>query len=243
MTPKGVGTLWGQYGIKNDMSKIPLIEYGKYYHVYNKGINEENIFSDTYDYTRFLNLVSIFLKPIAEIYAYALMGNHFHFALRIKEEKEIGYLNSKQAQSEDLTKKWQTFFLKDIDKNQLSYYWRKPNPVKMFQHLFETYAKGFNNKYNRNGSLFMRPFKRINIEDEKYMKHLILYIHNNPIKHEFCENIDEYHWTSYMSLLSKKPTKLSRKTVIGWFDNKTNFINLHRKADDFNDMKDLFIEE
>ncbi len=225
------------------MSKIQPIEYDKYYHIYNKGIDDQNIFLDKEDYTHFLNLVSIFLVPVAEIFTYVLMGNHFHFAVRIKDEREIGYLDSQYAQSEHLYQKWKTFFPRSNDEKQQGNYWKKPVPVKMFQHLFETYAKGFNNKYDRNGSLFIRPFKRINIDTEDYMKRLILYIHNNPIKHEFCEKINDYHWSSYLSLLSEKNTKLSREMVMEWFDNKTNFMGLHQKVDNFEDIKGLFIEE
>ena len=178
-----------------------------------------------------------------EIYAYVLMGNHFHLALHIRDEHEIGYLNPQYAQSEDLYLKWKTFFPKNNDEKQQNDFWKKPVPVKMFQHLFETYAKGFNSKYSRNGSLFIRPFKRIDIATEIYMKRLILYIHNNPVKHEFCERANDYPWSSYLSLISVKPTKLAREIVIDWFDNKTNFISLHQKGDDFSDIKNLFIEE
>jgi hypothetical protein len=37
----------------------------------------------------------------------------------------------------------------------------------------------------------------------------------------------EYPWSSYLTCVSIKPTKLHREQVIGWFDNQANFKYLH----------------
>ncbi len=218
------------------------IEYGKYFHIYNRGINGMKIFLDNNDYEHFLNLLSIYIEPISEIYAYAIMGNHFHLAIRIKYKNEIGYLHPKNADTEELDLKWKTFFPTDDDDRLKNGFIKKPVPEKMFQHLFNAYAKGFNKKYHRTGSLFEHPFRRICVDNKNYLKLLIVYIHTNPVKHGFCEYPVEYPWTSYLSLLSIKPTKLSRETVIGWFDDKMKFKLLHDKTDDFTDIEDIFLE-
>ena len=59
------------------------IDYGNYYHIYNRGTDGMVIFRKDDDYLHFLSLISIYLEPIAEIFAYALMGNHFHFLISI----------------------------------------------------------------------------------------------------------------------------------------------------------------
>ena len=218
------------------------IEYGKYYHIFNKGINGTRIFLDNDDYLRFLNLLSIYLDSIADVYAYALMGNHFHIAVRIKEEDEIGYLNPKYAKTDDLDLKWRTHFPKTDEEKQGFGFFKKPIPDKMIQHLCSTYVKGFNNKYKRTGSLLEHSFERKLVNNEFYLKRLILYIHNNPVKHRFCEDTNEYPWTSYLSMISIKSTKLSRNTVIGWFDSRANFKTLHSKKDDYDDIGFLFME-
>ena len=65
-----------------------------------------------------------------------------------------------------------------------------PNrPSKQFSNLFNAYTKAFNKRYNRTGTLFERPFKRILIENESYLKYLVYYIHHNPVKHGY----DEYN--------------------------------------------------
>ncbi len=54
---------------------IPL-EYGKYYHVYNRGINSCELFSEKANYEYFLRLYDKYIPLIADTYAWCLMGNH-----------------------------------------------------------------------------------------------------------------------------------------------------------------------
>ena len=66
------------------------LEKGKYYHIYNRGINSETIFQDENNMAYFLKLVEKYLKPKVNILAYCLLNNHFHFAIEIlSETKEL----------------------------------------------------------------------------------------------------------------------------------------------------------
>ena len=63
---------------------------GGYFHVYNRGVNRNQIFFSDEDYSYCLSL----LKKYAETYcitiiAYCLMPNHFHFILRQNSDKSI----------------------------------------------------------------------------------------------------------------------------------------------------------
>ena len=71
------------------MEKQDFLEKGYFYHIYNRGNNKENLFFEEDNYIYFLNLVSKYLLPIADIYAYCLLENHFHILLKIKEQSEI----------------------------------------------------------------------------------------------------------------------------------------------------------
>ena len=217
------------------------ITYGNYYHILNRGTNKQNRFVNNNDYEYFFRLMAIFIEPIADIYAYAALKNHFNIEIRIKEENEIGYLDSKYANSKELSLKWKTTF-KRRPKGDLEASLIKPKPEKMIQHFCSTYAKGFNVKYKRSGSVLEHTFKRKIVDNDIYLKRLILYIHNNPVKHGFCEHAIEYGWTSYLSLISIKPTKLARDKVIGYFDSKANFKLQHKPEDTFEDIKFLFLE-
>ncbi len=54
----------------------------------------------------------------------------------------------------------------------------------------------------------------------------------NPVHHGFCESMIEYPWSSYLTTISFKPTKLQRDKVIGWFNSKSEFVEFHRKTHD-----------
>ena len=62
---------------------IPL-EPGKYYHIYNRGNNRENIFKEDRNYAYFLKLYTFRVGPIADTYAYCLLRNHFHLLARVQ---------------------------------------------------------------------------------------------------------------------------------------------------------------
>lgn len=68
---------------------IQPLEYGRYYHIYNRGINSDVLFSESGNYEYFLKLYDAHINPIADTYAWCLMKNHFHFLVKIKEVQEI----------------------------------------------------------------------------------------------------------------------------------------------------------
>lgn len=67
------------------MSKPVNLQPGKYYHIYSRGNNRENIFVEERNYRYFLHLYAEHIEPVAETYAYCLMKNHFHFLVRIRD--------------------------------------------------------------------------------------------------------------------------------------------------------------
>ena len=62
--------------------KVQMLIPGQYFHVFNRGINGEDIFLEPQNYAYFLDLYQKYISPIAETYAYCLLVNHFHFLIR-----------------------------------------------------------------------------------------------------------------------------------------------------------------
>ncbi|MNK00040.1 Transposase IS200 like protein [compost metagenome] len=60
-------------------------EEGKYYHIYNRGNNKENIFFEEENYLFFLDRFKIHLIPHIDVFAYCLMPNHFHLFIRVND--------------------------------------------------------------------------------------------------------------------------------------------------------------
>ena len=59
------------------------LEAGKYYHLYNRGNNREPLFIEARNYEYFLKLYAHHIEPVADTFAYCLLGNHFHLLIRI----------------------------------------------------------------------------------------------------------------------------------------------------------------
>ena len=71
------------------MTSPPHLLYDTYYHIYNRGVNGEDIFVEERNYDLFLRLFEKHLTPVADLFAYCLLRNHFHLSVRIKSEEEI----------------------------------------------------------------------------------------------------------------------------------------------------------
>lgn len=203
------------------MNNKPLLESGKYYHIYNRGNNGQNIFFDSENYTFFLNRFHQYISPFCDTIAWVLLKNHFHILVYVKPFEEIK-IEKLEYTATEIPKK--------IDVHL------------QFGHFFNSYAKAINKRYNRTGSLFEKNFERKEVDSASYFKKLIHYIHFNPVKHHFTEKIWDYPWSSYGSIISHKPTKLNRKFVIELFKNQEAFKLYHIEQQDYYDIKDLLIE-
>jgi len=199
---------------------IPL-EYGNYYHIYNRGNNSTDVFFDTDSYYHFLKLYDKYISPIADTYAWCLLKNHFHVLVYVKLKHEIV---------------WDKLEYSTVEKPKIL------DPSKQFGHLFNAYTQAVNKKFKRTGGLFEKPFERKLVSSQKYLQNLIHYIHNNPVQHGFVKEMNLYPWSSYETILSEKPTKLKRSIIIDLYQTRENFVEYHLKKTNFKEITDLIIE-
>lgn len=179
-------------------NRIPMIPGGMY-HVYNRGNNRQIIFRERKNYFYFLELAQKYVVPIADIYAYALLPNHFHFLVRMHEEASLAALGV--SSSRDISMK--------------------------FGHFFNAYAKAFNKKYDQVSSLFQDRFQRIEIMDENHFLEKFYYLHWNPQKHSYIADYKNWPFSSFKDFLSDKNTFLPRMEVLKYFGGKRNFVVDH----------------
>ena len=70
-------------------NKIMIDKQATTYHVYNHANGNEKLFLSDENYHYFLKKYYEYVHPIADIFCYCLMPNHFHFLIRIKEERVL----------------------------------------------------------------------------------------------------------------------------------------------------------
>ncbi len=203
------------------MPKLTLLERGKYYHIYNRGNNRENIFVEERNYRYFLQLYARYIEPVADTYAYCLMRNHFHVLGRMRTEEEI------RLDPKGLQDPWGLL----------------PDPGQQFGKLFNAYAKAINKAYQRTGSLFQNPFRRKEVTSDAYFRQLVTYLHRNPQKHGFVKDFRDWPYSSYHALLSDKPTYVKRVEVLDWFGDARTLVEFHLRDVDEREVAPVLLEE
>ena len=189
-----------------------------YYHIFNRGNSKENIFREPANYTYFMELYLKYIHPIADLFAYCLMPNHFHFALQLKGLQSLK--SSKVSETSEVP---------EIS-NAYSQY---------FSNYFNAYSKAFNKRFDRTGSLFQARFRRKIVASDEYLLNLIHYIHKNPQEHKFVKDFRKYFYSSYDAVLSTKETHVARTQVLELFGDVREFVEFHEREYDFSMIRAL----
>ncbi len=191
-----------------------------YYHIYNHANGDDLLFRCDENYRFFLEKFYLHILPIADVYAYCLMPNHFHFMIKIKSINDLLQAPAFEKLSNQI----------DIEKNVDDLLLIQRMVSKVFGNLFNSYTQSFNKVYKRRGSLFLKNFKSKSADSISYKKQLLCYIHKNPIKHGFTQTIEDWKWTSYHHYLSDAETIVKRIEALDWFGSKEDFIRFHVKS-------------
>ncbi len=202
------------------MKTLTPLQPGRYYHIYNRGNNREDLFREERNYRYFLQLYARHAHPIAHTFAYCLMKNHIHFLVRIKTDEE--YQTSRISETREVS---------DF------------KPSQHFSNLFNAYTKAINKAHGRTGSLFEERFGRIEVTSDAYFAYLIFYIHFNPQKHGFVDDFRDWPWSSYGALRATSATKLQRAEVLNWFGGGGRFDEFHRGVLDEKVVAELIGED
>ncbi|MBU8891184.1 MAG: hypothetical protein KOO66_00275 [Bacteroidales bacterium] len=148
-------------------------EKDKTYHIYNR--SNQTIFYNERNYLYFLSKVKILIKPFAEIIAWCLMPNHFHFLI-VANEKSCELINEKHRSNVQL-----------LSKN--------------IGTVLSSYTKAINKDFNRRGTLFSHNTKAKCLNDEvnnhNYAITCFHYIYQNPLISKLCNNLNDWKFSSY----------------------------------------------
>lgn len=186
-----------------------------YYHVYNRGVNKQQIFPDEADYVVFLSLFKRYLgeKPVPnkvggeypwlhkdiELVAFCLMPNHFHALVY-------------QHQSDSMTQ--------------------------LFKALSTAYGMYFNKKYQRVGPLFQNRFKASLIDRDECLQHISRYIHLNP------KDYRSWNFSSLPYYLKdRQAVWVQPQRILELFDDTSDYIEFLADYEDYKKNLDMIKSE
>lgn len=196
------------------------------YHIYNHANGFENVFKEAENYRFFMEKYKLHISPIAETYAYCLMPNHFHLAVRIRKREVIESLihnkNNTLAATANTSKVLNFGSVHIAGDSEIEKFLSK-----QFANLFSSYTQSFNKVYNRMGSLFIKNFKREPVFDKTHFLQTVVYIHRNPIHHGFCRSFEEWPYCSYNRILYDVDSIVEKEKLLKMVGGINSFIELH----------------
>ena len=146
------------------------LQSGVYYHLYNQGNNRRTLFFSESDYRTFMKLVKIRLLPFADVSAWCLMPDHFHFLLRPKPEglaeKQVGNLRSTNL----------------------------ANGLRLLQ---SQYGQYLNARMGWSGSVFRPKPKWMEMKSAEMVATCFQYIHQNPERAGLVLRTGTWPFSSY----------------------------------------------
>lgn len=154
------------------MRKTPFVN-GEYYHVYNRGTDKRNIFSDEKDMIRFLKSMIIF-NCVDGVGSIRDMPN-------ISQMSDVWDV---KREFEDKNKMIE-FVVFCLNPNHFHFILRQivDGGISEFMKRLGGYTKYFNEKHQRSGVLFQGKFKSIHINSNEYLLHLSAYVNLNDRVH------------------------------------------------------------
>jgi len=205
--------------------KFPFI-VGKIYHIYNRGVAKCPISKQEADNWRFLQGLCLFndVKSVTNV-LWQLERNRGRLTLGVLRN----YIISEGRKREPLVR----ILAYCIMPNHFHLLMQEISPggITKFMHkLGLGYARYFNNKYNRVGSLFQGKFKNIIVENKNYLQYLLVYINVlNPAellkldwKEEGIEDVEKilkftknYQWSTHQEYLGKRRSIIINKGILG----------------------------
>lgn len=195
---------------------------GGYYHVYNRGVAKQEIFTRDKDYVVFLRYLKEYLLPFdhvgrkylqginprrkaiscygeVELLAYCLMPNHFHL------------------------------MVKNLSENGLS---------RFMKALGTNYAMYYNKENKRVGPLFQGVYRAVEITNERYYMWITRYIHRNPLSLLARDQpLQEYTYSSYPAYLGQWQADWLKSEEISDMFSRTNPRASYRSfVEDYSDL-------
>lgn len=204
-------------------------------HVLNRGVDKRKIFIDEKDYLRFIHNLFEFndVKPASTS---SYIFRQYLQSSDVRRPKVRG----EDQKPRKLLVKIHTFCLMPNHYHLLLTPVVENGTQLFMKKLNGGYAKYFNEKYKRKGTLFESKYKRILIENEVHFTHIPFYIHFNPLDlvapewrewkikdyKKAIKFLENYRWSSHLDYLGKKnfPSVTQRDFLLEVFSGEEEYM-------------------
>ncbi len=211
---------------------------GSIYHLYNRGVAKCTICDQEVDYWRFLQGLCLFNdQKTATNILWQLERNRGRLTLRVLRE----YIQDKNYQRHPLVRIL-AYCIMGNHFHLLVEELKEGGIIKFMHKLGLGYARYFNNKYERVGSLFQSRFKAVPVEDERYLQYLLVYINVlNPAQLEqpnwkgegikdvakIMQIADQCLWSTHQEYSGKRQSIIIDKGLLGrMFSTSQSYLEL-----------------
>lgn len=111
----------------------------------------------------------------------------------------------------------------------------KETPGQSFKRIGARYVYWYNQKYDRAGPLFQGRYKSEVVESDDYLKTVLRFIHQNPLKAGIVSRLENYVWSSYCEYIGLHNTDyVDKQPVLALFHDEPKQAVADFKA--FNEM-------
>lgn len=195
---------------------IPLVT-NEYYHVFNRGVARQPIFTSTDDYKQAQLTLDYyrFSDPPIKLSRYKSLA-------REEKEKLIASLNEKhtklvQIASYAFMPNHFHLLLRQVVDNGISTF------VGQFSN---SYTRYFNTKHSRIGPVLQGPFKSVLVESEEQLVHLSRYIHLNPYVSSIIKKgeLSNYQWSSYRDYVEGSSNSVDIQLILSHFKSTSDYL-------------------
>jgi len=198
-----------------------IFDQGHLYHIYNQGNNRQRIFFSRENYLFFLDKVKKHILPYADILAWCLMPNHFHFMVHVNH-LELPQVTQGLTSSQTLSSEKMQPFNYSIGV------------------MLRSYTRAINIQENRAGALFRQQTKAncltrvdkiskawyqaqgvtqvtIDYPDQQYPNICFNYINLNPVKDKLVKRCEDWEFSSYPDIVGLRNGMLISRERIAEF--------------------------
>ena len=217
----------------------PLVN-NQFYHIYNRGVAHQPVFSSSRDYERFY----------LSLYYYRFDNLPFRLSrlLQIPKEERKQILVDLEA-SHNLTVDLVAYCLMPNHMHLLIKQVSEGGISKFMKQITDSFTRYYNTKYQRVGPLFQGAFKTVRIENDEQLVHVSRYIHLNPLTSYVVRETTfiNYPWSSLKDYLAKNSKLVNFRIVLDNFNQKNDYLKFVMDQADYSKelkrIKHLILEK